>query len=425
MVEPLQQDRRKLAVEEYLYFGIMPILFKYCSGLYYIYSETTTNQVMLTSLKRLKEAYDAMMQNLKQKYSIDTVPKFMDISRLIDGNLGQIVPIGVAQAKKTGTKRVLALDDRQYPKLKEIRDLLEDLLQSLNDIYDSSQNIRVSTFAQSLRVACYRKCVINASQVNPEPWFDKSNGNKQDTFNARMMTSSQQAGSMNLAVMLVQSTGLTSAEARYFQEIMVEYENKKGEALDRSPDENIFVKFLNSTSSNTDNFIGFVGRLIERFYGPRYYATETEKESDRSFQNQDDVVKIYLENQILHTITKFFSRVMDGCGKLRESLLKALGRKSETTDELKAENNTLHFFSLFYLCMHQLNAISFYKPFHDFERDLCFEKFENLIDFFKNLCENNCQEFKAFMGEMVPKLKGNTRLQRAQPNLVLQPIRSH
>ena len=96
----------------------------------------------------------------------------------------------------------------------------------------------------------------------------------------RELTKSQQAKTLSLAAALVQKTGLTSNEARYFRELMETYQYCKSVALDKSPDENIFVIFLNSHISNTDNIIGFVGRLIERFFGTELVKNDVAAASD-------------------------------------------------------------------------------------------------------------------------------------------------
>jgi hypothetical protein len=233
-------------------------------------------------------------------------------------------------------------------------------------------------------------------------------------------------------------------------DLMDSYQNSKVIELSKPPSENNLISFLNSSSSNNSNIIGFFGVLIQRML-PNLFRQGDSYERDsivtvdpkkpeneklyslarrikfnctktslQSKKNLDDAMATSFEYEILNSIIRFLSTMMNYCEPIRKALFESASRiftdsekpLSEMTEEEKKKvkpfehNWTYNFLSLLVMVYSGLASLTMNKTFQDYEYEIIKDREIELANFLKNLCENNYMKFKEYLGEMVPRIAG-------------------
>ena len=394
-VEKFLNDSDGKQLEEikyYFYNGLIPVIFKYIKGVYTMYSQDPDLETLKKSLVDLKACLVTIAPTYKNRFEIsfDFLESEMDGG--VNTMLNQVSPTIESSHKR---KRMQDEEERLFPNLVIARDLCEEILNCMNNCLTSDSSDMTSKIQNFLSIKYSRQSVIYASRADLEPWttnrFDHQSS-------ISKLTDSQARSSMNLATVLVETTGLKSSKMRYYVALMEMYEIKKDFYLGKPIDENIFLKFLESGEEYTPNMIIFLGRLVERFFID-LIENKVDANSEESFKNLDKLLRVFLQNEILFSFITFFSKVLADCSSIRNSLYKSLMEEGE-------KNISKSMLSLFYTIMKLTCQLSICKTFNDYEHNLITERFLRLTDFMKNTCENNCQDFKILLGTFAPQLNG-------------------
>jgi hypothetical protein len=402
-------DYKKNIIQYYLK-GLFPLISKYIRGIYVVYSQDDNLWQLDESLKLLKRQLEKIAPILKDKFGIsfsfEEEPIKLSMGNLasVFSNMNQVGPVAKLEGKNNNRKRIPEFEERICPLLTSIRDACEVFLstidRALSDAEGDIQKIKVL-----LDMKYHRNSPIYSTDRDKEPWNKNMKEFSEDpTLEIALATKAKKDTKQARSLMntLMSVTGLYSSEHRYYVELMDIYQEKKIFYLSKSVDENIFLKFLQSRQTYADNFITFISRLVERYFGDITKTAVEKSDTDQAYRNTDNTIITFLQNEIIISIVQFFSKVVADCSSIRDSLYNSLTDQSKP--DLVAAGEEM--VSLFYFIMCHLQQIVANKTFVDSEFDLLCERYTQLAEFFKNLCENNCQKFKVFMGTFVPKVRG-------------------
>jgi hypothetical protein len=336
-------------IHQYYFGALLPYLFKYANGLYTTYIHTNDADTLTANVMEIQQA-------------------FKNVPSIINGTL----EMGNVEDPlcDSADERLPDLEEKLYPSVKIIRDILNTLIKKIKSIYDKNAEDPIATSAY-IRISrkYQRNSPIYSTLDCLEPWAHEN-------FEATIPIE-------------------LSGELGDFKKVMTEYRTKKLEALDKPAESNILIKFLQSEAIYIPNMITFLDRIIERSFSKLH--TECAEGSKEAFENMDLLVSAYLEKDILCTVTKFFSQVLRSCQSVREGFSVSL-----------SNNQTVAGFTLtiIYLQMSMLTQLVCCKTFKDSEFNLVKERSKVLSDFLKHLCFDNCQKNKQIMGEFAPSVPG-------------------
>jgi hypothetical protein len=403
------QETQKNIIQYYLK-GLFPLMGKFFRGLYVVYSKDSYMEQLNTSLLSLKTEFLKILPVLRNKFNIQFSFDKEDLQgltyELVAGTHSR--DSRVANRGEITYNRNHDSEEIAYTTLGSVRDVCEEFLRGIdyslliakNDFY-KIKDLMDSKY--------FRKSPIFISKNNLEPW------NKNEKCSSFILKEAHEAIEMVIKEQENLSPGhdhAYSTEYHIYVELMDIYQEMKIFYLSKPVDENIFLKFLQSSPGYANNFITFISRLVERYFGE--ITKKDAPDEKTAAENMDKTLIIFLQNEVIISIIQFFSKVVADCSSIRDSLYQSLTDKSKP--DLVAAGEEM--VSLFYFIMCHLQQLVINKTFMDSEYDLIVDRYEQLAEFFKNLCENNCQKFKEFLGTFVPKIKGLPQLNKAGHDLV-------
>jgi hypothetical protein len=414
---PEEQSR----ITDYYYNGLLAMLYKYFKGVYCCYSYDAQLDKCVESIEALKEELmknSAILRKFKVFLNFDNSPEANEGGGGLGGLLGglnKILPTNTKKATVTdrSLNRVQDKDEFLYPKLVTLRNLCDEFVSAIeNSIYQidsaESQNLQEYTNAKY-----NRQSAIYCSKGNLEPWQVTGGHSSGVTFTSNKLNKSQANASLSLAKILLAETGLISTELRHFYSLMDIYQEQKFEYLNKPIDENIFLKFLESGTEYAPKMITFISGLVSRFFLDLQTKVEAEQKEQKEAYNIDNMIKTFLQNDIIYSMAAFFSKVIADCESLRNALYEKVA--DAENDEGKKAREMI---TVLYCIVTSLNTLVLNKSFMDVEFQIISEKYLSLTSLFKNFCENNCQKFKVFFGTFVPKLEGIPAMNSAGKPLI-------
>jgi hypothetical protein len=427
----VQWDRNpeeKGDIIKYYYNGLFGILYKYFKGLYSCYAQDGKLDSLLTSLEKLKEAVDKVAPTLSSKFGIpisfeDDGQKSSNIGLFsLIGSMNKVTPSPTSnqgkQDKGKEPKRFADSDENLYPKLGQIRDMCENFIDMIEYSMNNHENYNTEEILNFMGNRYSRPSAIFSAKTNLEPWGISGTTTSGTVSKSRSKQVDSIQATLNLANILVASTGLISADLRYYYSLMDIYQEEKLEALGKPIDENIFLKFLESGKEYVPNLIAFIGHIVRKFYGGKIFNAEGETlavspDSKEGYMNLDFVIKTFLQNEVLHSMVAFFSKVIADSSNIKDALYDALTKDEGTNKALATDMLTT-----LYATVTSLMPIVLNKTFMDYEHQVIAEKYLSLCMFFKNICENNCQKFKVYLGTFVPTSPALPTVNTGKKNMV-------
>jgi hypothetical protein len=380
----------------YVLKGVMTACLKLVRGLYLTYSRAEHMDQLLSKLDALSKAlmdYSPLLDLL----SLGISPQPLLFGKT---SLSQVVPLTLKERFNAGQKRD-SIDPHEYgfPRLRQIRNTLEGLHAIVSDLFECADCQWIGFYYSKLQGAQRRNSPILSNRYNIEPW----NYAFKDASNILAEATLPVLFSGHSKIMVdnvMKVTGLTSAEYRHFQELLDLYQKSKMEQLSRPPNDNLLIAFLRMKSNNIFNIIQFFSSLCERLFSD-IINPQVDVEAGSCIEDQyyDNTLMIFLGNEIIYSFIRFFSKVLNGCDPIRTELYR---RAEDSSDN----NSIFYILSIMcHICL-ELSQICMHKTFMDLDHSLLLDRQKNLCEFFKNMCENNYQHFKMYLGIKVPKIPG-------------------
>lgn len=394
-------------VQHYFYYGLLPLLLKYKSGMYHLY---TVNPELKAELDRMKEiantlkTHQAVFQSYGVQFNLDNIVHSAGSGDgMMDGfasllNANQVAPASSTPAKPNATegrhrKRPKSFIEKSSPMLVQFRDLMEDVLAAIKAAYFASPDQKVADFFRILDVHCYRGDVLS----DPVK-FDKVNQSEIET--------DPQSGKSALSAFTetIDFLGLQSPEHGYYRWLINDYRLKKKEAIQKQGDQNIFVNFLDTNEGSAKSVIGFFVQLHSMWWHNHKKIENQDEDTDGTegkipdkIQLSDNLSLMAMDQHQVLRFVEFLDRVMNNSKSIKMALYMTLTEGEDVADAKS-------FLSLLYCIMMRFFSIAAFKPFMDGEWRMMNYWSQVFLSFFKNLCENNFHQFKTLLGELKPNV---------------------
>ena len=350
-------------LSEYYFASLLPMLYKYCHGLYTTYTQTPESQVLMDHLLDLRTM-------------VESVPVLLGTTST---SIGALISLDTLSPKT----RLPDMEEKLYPSVGVIRDTLSLILTVIDTIYQNNRTDPIATSAYEYLLQRYqRESAIQSTAERLEPW--KNRKSRRESHRVEVEDNNMKA----------------------FRDMILEYRKNKIAELDKPDDSNTLTKFLQSEADYIPNMITFLDRLIERNFNKLSIAAqETTKEA---FENMDYLVSTFLEQDILFTVIKFFSKVLKSCESVRD------GFYQNTEDVRSASRFSL---TITYACLGLMSQLASNKTFIDSEYELIEERVSVLSDFFQYLCFGSSKQNKNLLGTFVPSTPGLPHINKAKKSL--------
>jgi hypothetical protein len=407
-------------VIKYYYNGVFGMLYKYFKGIYCCYSQDDSLENLLTNIDKLKDAFEKIAPTLRNKFGINfdlgSVSNPLGGTNLISLMAGVNKVVPKPSSMERTSARFPDNDEKLYPKLAKVRDYCESFIETMEQSMTSHEHHDADDFLNFIGGRYSRPAAIYSSKINLEPWGHAGSTSSGANGNSKRQMKSKLESTLNLAKVLLASTGLVSSELRYYYCLMDIYQEEKIEALSKPVDGNIFLKFLESGDEYVKNLINFIGHLVQRFYGEKLLNSTAAPADDSKecYANFDFLVKTFLQHDVIYSMASFFSKVIAESNSIKDALYDALMAEKEE-GKPKLTSNML---TILYAIAGLLQSIVLNKTFLDYEHEVITEKYQSVTLFFRNICENNCQKFKAYFGEFAPFCPALPIFNKAKKSLV-------
>ena len=382
--------------ETYFFQGIFPLLMKYCQGMLHLYSRDSNLHSVFTCIRKLQASiiestgpirdrfglnFDYTQQEARKLAKMSEQESFQSILSVED----LLLAIGERSKlnKKMGGRRRPDVQERIFPNLYELREILQTICLKIEKAYELEDDNKMLKIYNDIKFRTARPTVLS-------DYLESGSEKMKNTrVNPGQIKISQRDNNRDIMQTLLVLTGLESEEMRYFKEMMEAYLINKRACLSKPRDENMFVKFLESKSGSVENIIEFIISNTNELFGQVLIENSAQEE-----KNEDIPIIVFLQNQFMFSLMIFLDRIVQDCVIVKKEL------HSKVHNSKQGKN----FMSIMTFVMNSCFGISLHKTFLDYDWKLISSRFKVICSFFKNLCDDNFTPFKKEFSEFKPTI---------------------
>ena len=90
----MNQEQKKVFAEKYYFQGLLPMVYKFCKGTYYLFCYVPNLKEYHTNHLLLYNAFKELGLFVKQNFDINlTIPTSLNLGGLFGGSLNLVIPI--------------------------------------------------------------------------------------------------------------------------------------------------------------------------------------------------------------------------------------------------------------------------------------------------------------------------------------------
>jgi hypothetical protein len=377
----------KRAIESYFFNGFLPLIFKYCRGLLTVYVKDEELENIHKKLKSVQSAIHESQQYLSKygiEIGVDVAYANSVKNQSIQGSdfvksegLNKIANIFDNALFGEGAKRRAPDNQEKYfPKLYEVRQILLEL----------TQRIEVSYRSNSSKDVLKKLIELDYMYARPNALDEKSGFDSAEPIAYRIVSLAEKELNYDLMSDIIAVSGLSSAEySEYFNIANLYLERKKSSLANGN---GLFTQFLEQNSKTADNLIGYGIMLVS------YSFKRLLKSKIKSSEASDLIMSGYFENLFIIDFVDYLSQEINYSDALKEALFNGIN-SSEAGKT---------FFSLIFAAYSSIITFCYGKTFFDFDWKIFYERFTSTNALLKNMCENNCVKFKQLFSEFCPTI---------------------